>query len=251
MNVYNKKQLPSWMMMNDQTSKHWMTSGDVDMEMSEREIQTAIKECPRKPQKWDGPLLNPDLPRIATMPKPCNDLAMKKPELRLKHQACEINGFNLAGMKVSGCDMYNYLPPDVVTPSRKPVPKTILPEYAHCLQPGGMKYTDCQMACYAYPEQGGVCETLTKGLSQTQRRLLFQALKSGKPVEPPPPATEVNVEATLKSVKPGVIEISYVDPNTNTPKVVTKTLVDMYKPNDKVSVIIAKPAGTFLGFNRK
>jgi hypothetical protein len=244
MSVYNKKKLPSWMMMNDQTSKHWMTSGDVDMELSESMKNKAIQNCPKYIQKWDGP-------KEQYTTGHCNTVAIERPELKLKHQACETGGLTVSTLGVSGCDMYNYLPVGVRTPRGTIVPKTILPEYAHCLKPDGMKYTDCQMACYAYPEQGGPCETLTKGLSKTQRALLFKALKSGKPVEPPPPAATVNVEATLKSVKPGVIEISYVDPNTNMPKVVTKTLVDMYKPNDKVSVIIAKPAGTFLGFNRK
>jgi hypothetical protein len=222
-----------------------MTSGDVDMELSEGMRNNLIRDCPKYIQKWDGPLEQYTTGH-------CNEVAMKSPELKLKHPACEKGGLTRStGYGISGCDMYNYLPLGVNTPANKPVPKTLLPEYAHCLQPDGMKYTDCQMACYAYPEQGGMCEPLTKGLSKTQRAVLFKALKTGKPVEPPPPATEVNVEATLKSVKPGVVEISYVDPNTNKPKVVTKTLVDMYKPNDTVSVIIAKPAGTFLGFNRK
>lgn len=240
MKVYNKKQLPSWMMMNDPPGKHWMTSGDVDMELSNNLMVRLSRSCPRTPNSWDGP----GLPGKA---KACNEAAIQQPELRLKHKACEQNGLSLGFKDRSGCDMYNYLPVGVY--ARTPGPKTILPEYAHCLKPDGMKYTDCQMACYAYPRQGGPCETLTKGLSETERARLFNALKTGEPVEPP--VTEVNVEATLTSVEPGVIEISYVDPNTNNPIVVAKTLVDMYKPNDKVSVIIAKPTGTFIGFNKK
>lgn len=239
--IYNKKQLPSWMMMNDQTSKHWMTSGDVDAEITESGLQGCLKMY----TNW-----NPRNPirTVYSRPENCNTQAVARPEIQLKHEACiKLNRKNQLFKQDSigtyaACDMYNW---------DNKSNGNIFPEYAHCLKPGGMQYTDCQIACYGYPDQKG-CESIkAMGLNEIQRKKIMRSLELGKPITPPEPATKVNVEATLKSVKPGVVEISYVDPNTNTPKVVTKTLVDIYKPNDTVSVIIAKPAGTFLGFNRK
>jgi hypothetical protein len=193
---------------------------------------------------------NPDRRWLRRGKGECDERAMAYPERKMKQKLCS-SGSNSPWLVKMGspedkneniqamCDMYT-------SPSG-----TILPEYAHCVKPGGLQYTDCQIACYGYPEQKG-CEAIkAMGLSEFQRKKIINSLKFGKPINPPAPATKVNVEATLKSVKPGAIEISYTDPNTQKPTVVTKTLVDMYKPNDSVSVIIAKPAGTFLGFHRK
>jgi len=243
-----KMPVPSWMKMNDMLIAYDTRMEDAELSQEEKN-DMLIRNCtfnsdsvtgwyPRNPgRKW------------SRQTSKCSEGAMKQPELKMKHLLCQKAGSTAPLVRTDPrnkdidvqavCDMYN-LPGE-----------TIFPEYAHCVKPGGLQYTDCQIACYGYPEQKG-CEAIkAMGLSEAQRKSIIWSLKSGKPINPPAPATKVNVEATLKSVKPGVIEISYTDPNTNTPKVVTKTLADMYKPNDKVSVIIAKPAGTFLGFNRK
>ena len=239
-----KMPVPSWMKMNDVLIAYETRMDDAENAIEEytqeQKDESLVRNCSFTSTSWRG--------RDYTRKRPneCNDTAMQKPELKLRHTACKkLSGpsYKLVTKMTYGtfapCDMYD-------SPGG-----TIFPEYAYCLKPGGMQYTDCQLACYAFPDQPG-CEAIkSMNLSEFQRRKIISSLKSGKPITPPAPATKVNVEATLKSVKPGAIEISYTDPNTNKPTVVTKTLVDMYKPNDSVSVIIAKPAGTFLGFNRK
>jgi hypothetical protein len=191
---------------------------------------------------------NPSRP-VISKPGKCNIAAAARPDLQLRHEVCKKTAYRGkftqkgVGQEIyAGCDMYNW---DNTSNGK------VFPEYAHCIKPGGMQYTDCQIACYGYPDQEG-CEAIkAMNLSEIQRQKVIRSLQLGKPITPPAPATKVNVEATLKSVTPGAIEISYTDPNTQKPMVVTKTLVDMYKPNDSVSIIIAKPAGTFLGFNKK
>jgi hypothetical protein len=246
-----KMPVPSWMKMNDM-----LIAYDTRMEDAENNIEEFTEEekdlmlqnkCTLSTLNW--------YPRNAgkkweSRKSECSEGAMKKPELQLRKAVCNKAGDVYRVPLVESdrrdknidiqamCDMYNF-------PG-----ETIFPEYAHCLKPGGMQYTDCQMACYGYPEQKG-CEAIkAMNLNDLQRRAILKSLKSGKPILPPAPATKVNVNATLKSVKPGVVEISYTDPNTNKSKVVTKTLVDLYKPGDTVTVIIAKPAGTFLGIKK-
>lgn len=129
----------------------------------------------------------------------------------------------------------------------------IFPEYAYCLQPGGMNNANCQLACYAFPDQIG-CESIkAMKLTEAQRRSKINAIKFPKPGPKPAPApeTKVVVDASIKTVTPGTVAVSFTDPKTKKPTVVSKSLVDMYKPSEKVSVIISSPSGTFLGINKK
>jgi hypothetical protein len=248
-----KMPVPSWMKMNDM-----LIAYDTRMEDAENTIENfseeeknemLINSCAHTSSSVTGWYPRNPGAIWSRQTSRCSEGAMKKPELQMKHLLCQKAGSTAPLVRTDPrnknidiqavCDMYNF-------PG-----ETIFPEYAHCVKPGGLQYTDCQIACYGYPDQKG-CEAIkAMGLSEAQRKSIIWSLKSGKPIKPPAPATKVNVEATLKSVKPGAIEISYTDPNTKTSKVVTKTLVDMYKPGDSVAVIIAKPAGTFLGFHRK
>jgi hypothetical protein len=55
----------------------------------------------------------------------------------------------------------------------------------------------------------------------------------------------------MKSVTPTAVEFSYVDPNTKKPVVAKKTLVDMYKPSDKVTVVLGKKTSKFVDLRKK
>lgn len=176
MKVYNKKQLPSWMMMNDPPGKHWMTSGDVDMELSPnpkwadfankdlsdmdriklRQLRTKCSYAPY----WKG--------EVESVFK-CNETAMTKPELQTRHATCEgIADASSAFTSRSydyGCNMYN----------NKGI---IFPEYKHCLTKDGLaKNYDCQLACYVYPNQKG-CETVAS-MTLAQRKKEFEDKKKG------------------------------------------------------------------------
>ena len=129
----------------------------------------------------------------------------------------------------------------------------IFPEYAYCLQPGAMNNKNCQLACYAFPDQIG-CESIkAMNLTEAQRRSKINAIKFPKPAPKPTPVPETKmvVDASIKTVTPGTVAVSFTDPKTKKPTIVSKSLVDMYKPSEKVSVIISSPSGTFLGINKK
>jgi hypothetical protein len=166
----SKKQLPSWMMMNDVTSKHWMTSADIDMEVSKKigwldftnpnvtveergELDRTRTKC--TPQSnW-----NPSNESI----NKCNETAMTKSEIKVKHAACEFAADSTSRFAPNkknrlphACDMYSAFD------------GKIFPEYKHCLTKDGLKNNyDCQLACYMYPTQKG-CESVAN-MTETQR----------------------------------------------------------------------------------
>jgi hypothetical protein len=247
-----KKQLPSWMMMND--TKHWMTSSDVDMEYSKGQIDDGV---------------NPDELYVLTTScgggggwftgddteySVCNYAANTYPELNLRHAACTKEARTAAisgryprdslGPKHRMCNMYSQQN------------KTVYPEYAKCLQPGGMDALDCQKACYTYPNQPG-CEAIKAIVDkmtpvQRQKKLKEIIVSEGSILPYDPKAEEtVVVAASMRSVTPTAVQFSYVDPKTKKSVVVKKTLVDMYKPTDKVTVVLGKKTNKFVGLQKK
>jgi hypothetical protein len=76
-----------------------------------------------------------------------------------------------------------------------------------------------------------------------------------KPPAPKPPAPvpeeTVVIAASMKSVTPTAVQFAYVDPKTKKSVVVKKTLVDMYKPTDKVTVVLGKKTNKFVGLQKK
>jgi len=251
----SKNVLPSWMMMNN-TSKHWMTSDDVDMEFSKDQIDDGINPD----EKWilensceTGGWIGED-----DQYKVCNYAAYVHPELNLRHVACNKEAKTAAnrgvyprdylGSKYRMCHMYSQQN------------KTVYPEYAKCLKPGGMNNLDCQKACYTYPDQPG-CEAIkaiVDGMTAVERRQkikdIIAAEKAPTPVPPPPPAPvpeeTVVIAASMKSVTPTAVQFSYVDPKTKKSVTVNKTLVDMYKPTDKVTVVLGKKTNKFVGLQK-
>jgi hypothetical protein len=273
MSVYNpgKKSLPSWMMMNEQTSKHWMNSLDVDMEISGKdagmteatiadgisyiEILRLRGSCSLD-DNWELNNLSQKESRA------CDTVAMKYPEVNLRHVPCyrSIRRASMGGgggdESYRGCNMYSS------------INGKLYPEYAKCLKPGGMDDLDCQRVCYTYPNQKG-CETLTAGLDRSQLVKKLREIGKGpkpedlpaptppapKPPAPKPPAPvpeeTVVIAASMKSVTPTAVQFAYVDPKTKKSVVVKKTLVDMYKPTDKVTVVLGKKTNKFVGLQKK
>jgi hypothetical protein len=247
-----KNALPSWMMMND--TKHWMTSSDVDMEYSQAQIDDGI---------------NPDELMVLTdscandagwvsanddQYKVCNYAANLYPEKKFRHIACSQEARNAAltgtyprsslGVKFRMCNMYSQQN------------KTVYPEYAKCLEPGGMDALDCQKACYTYPDQPG-CEAIKAIVDkmtpvQRQKKLKEIIVGEGSILPYDPTAEEtVVIAASMKSVTPTAVQFSYVDPKTKKTVVAKKTLVDMYKPTDKVTVVLGKKTSKFVGLQKK
>jgi hypothetical protein len=247
------------MMMNEQTSKPWMNSLGVDMEisgvdlggMTEATIADGISDLEilrlrascTWPDSWE-------LNKKQKESRSCDTVAMKYPETNMRHTSCyraiQKAYMGAAGDEsVRGCNMYS------------PISGELYPEYAKCMKPGGMDDLDCQRTCYAYPTQKG-CETLTAGLNRSQLvKKLWEIEKGPKPDDlpspPPPPAPEetVVIAASMKSVTPTAVQFSYVDPKTKKSVVVKKTLVDMYKPTDKVTVVLGKKTNKFVGLRKK
>lgn len=264
MSVYNpgKKSLPSWMMMNEQTSKHWMNSYDRDMEitgkdagMTEATIADGLSELEILRLRGSCSLVdNWELNSLSQKEsRACDTVAMKYPEANMRHEACyrsmERSSMGVAdgSEKVTrGCNMYS------------PINGKLYPEYAKCLKPGGVDDLHCQRVCYTYPNQKG-CETLTAGLDRSQlSKKLREIGKGPKPEDlpaptPPPPVPEetVVIAASMKSVTPTAVQFAYVDPKTKKSVVVKKTLVDMYKPTDKVTVVLGKKTNKFVGLQKK
>ena len=247
-----KNALPSWMMMND--TKHWMMSSNVDMEYSKGQIDDGInpdelyvltRHCGDGGSWFTG-----DDSEYAV----CNYAANTYPELDLRHLACGKEARTAAisgkyprpslGPKHRMCNMYSQQN------------KTVYPEYAKCLQPGGMDALDCQKACYTYPDQPG-CEAIKPIVDkmtpvQRQKKLKEIVLADGGRLPYDPKAEEtVVVAASMKSVTPTAVQFSYVDPKTKKSVVVKKTLVDMYKPTDKVAVVLNKKTNNFVGLQKK
>lgn len=265
MSVYTptKKSLPSWMMMNEQTSKPWMNSLGVDMEisgvdlggMTEATIADGLSELEilrlrggcEWPESWE-------LTKKQKESRSCDTVAMKYPEANMRHTSC-YKAIHKAYMgaagdeSVRGCNMYS------------PISGKLYPEYSKCMKPGGMDDLDCQRTCYTYPKQKG-CETLTAGLNRLQLVKKLQEIEKGprpedipSPTPPPPPTPApegtVAIAASIKSVTPTAVQFSYVDPKTKKSVVVKKTLVDMYKPTDKVTVVLGKNTNKFVDLRKK
>lgn len=249
-----KKQLPSWMMMNDTTSNHWMTSSDVDMELAIGQLTDGISE-------GDAAILtssckNEDSWIRATDREysACNQASFMYPDLKLRHIACDNEAVDATrgryprphrGPKVRMCNFSSQQN------------KTVYPEYAKCLKPDGMNNLDCQKACYTYPDQPG-CEAIkaiVDGMTPAQRQQkikdIIAAEKAPPPAPAPAPEETVVVAASMKSVTPTAVQFSYVDPKTKKSVVVKKTLVDMYKPTDKVTVILGKKTNKFVDLRKK
>ncbi len=165
----SKKQLPSWMMMNDVTSQHWMTSGDIDMEVSKKIgwLDFTNPNLTRQEREYlDDTRMNcysyaSWRPEVESTYK-CNETAMTKPEIKVKHATCEraayaSGRFGGANKRLPhACDMYSA------------IDGKIFPEYKHCLTKDGLKNNyDCQLACYMYPTQKG-CESVAN-MTDAQR----------------------------------------------------------------------------------
>lgn len=247
-----KNALPSWMMMND--TKHWMTSSDVDMEYSKGQIDDGINP--------DELMVLTDhcgdgggwVTSLDTDYAVCNYAANSYPEQNFRHFACSkeartaaLSGYyprSSLGPKHRMCNMYSQQN------------KTVYPEYAKCLKPGGMDALDCQKACYTYPDQPG-CEAIKAIVDemtpvQRQKKLKEIIVAEGSILPYDPRAEEtVVVAASMKSVTPTAVQFSYVDPKTKKSVVVKKTLVDMYKPTDKVTVVLGKKTNKFVGLQKK
>ena len=276
MQVYTptKKSLPSWMMMNEQTSQHWMNSLGVDMEItgkdlgfSQADIDDGISQ--RESAKLQH-MCNEDHPwSLARMTnqkvsRACDSAAMKYPEFVIRHAACHramTNVMNIgvpsthAGKNDFSCSMYS------------PISGKMYPEYAKCLKSDAVDNVDCRRTCYVYPNQKG-CELIVAGLSAEERASKLRELSASmspddvpqpmKPGDDPPqpkpepvPEPTVIIAASMRSVSPTAVQFAYVDPKTKKAVVVKKTLVDMYKPTDRVTVVLDKKTNKFVGLRKK
>ena len=258
-----KKSLPSWMMMNEQTSQHWMNSLGIDMEITGKDMTFSqadiddglnpaeihrLQSACYQDTNWDLSFTSQKESRA------CDSAAMKYPEYNIRHTPCH---------KAIETVIRDGTPPD---PNRRntfscsmysPINGKLYPEYAKCLQPDGVDNIDCQRTCYVYPNQKG-CETIVAGLSVEDRISKLRALGNGlKPGDVPEPETEpapeptVVIAASMRSVSPTAVQFAYVDPKTKKAVVVKKTLVDMYKPTDKVTVVLDKKTNKFVGLRKK
>jgi len=256
-----KKAVPSWMRMNDTNDKHWMNSFDVDMEINgtdksftQKNIDDGLDEHDiNKLQRVCYSDTDWKLMGIQKTSRACDLGAVKYPEYHIRHTPCQdyLTRLIKAGVpnkywpNLEGCNMYS------------PVSKKIYPEYEKCLKPDAVDNIDCMRQCYAYPNQVG-CETIVAGLSAEERVSRIRALGPGpKPgvfIEPEPetpPEETMVVAASMRSVSPTAINFAYMDPKTNKAVVVKKTLVDMYKPTDKVAVVLNKKTKNFVGLQKK
>jgi len=250
------------MMMNEQTSKHWMNSFDVDMEINgkdgmftqadlddgitDRERRLLQGRCIRD-SDWNFAMTYQKTSRA------CDLAAMKYPEFNIRHAPCyaalqeiiSTGAPTRSGNHDNSCNMYS------------PVSGKLYPEFAKCLKPEAVDDADCQRQCYAYPNQVG-CETIVAGLSAEDRLSKLRALGPGirpgdvpEPEPETPPEETVVISASMRSVSPTAINFAYMDPKTKKAVVVKKTLVDMYKPTDKVAVVLNKKTKNFVGLQKK
>ena len=124
-----KKQIPSWMRMNDKSSRHWMTS-DVDMELTPEE-QNARTDCIGL-NFWNE------------IDHGCENTARREPELKLRERMCKFKVDEDRGYADEWCGMYDGN-------------GTVFPEFADCLTPEGKMNTKCKLMCSGRPSQPG-CE---------------------------------------------------------------------------------------------
>lgn len=159
-----KNAMPFWMMMNDvdmelSPNPKWADFANKDLSDMDRIKLLQMKtKCELQPT-WD----------IESVYK-CNETAMTKPELQVRHAACEyaskrVSAFDMRKKGYTVCNMYNNN-------------GVIFPEYKHCLTKDGLaKNYDCQLACYVYPNQKG-CESVA-GMTTAQRQKAFKDKKDG------------------------------------------------------------------------
>ena len=271
-----KKSLPSWMMMNEQTSQHWMNSLSVDMEItgkdlgfSQADIDDGISQ--RDLAKFQHMCTEDHLWTLNTnltnqkVSRACDSAAMKYPEFVIRHAACHRAMTNVMNtgkpstfrdLNDLSCSMYS------------PISGEMYPEYAKCLKSDAVDNVDCRRTCYVYPNQKG-CELIVAGLSAEERATKLRELSASmspddvpQPMRPgdalppniepvPEPEPTVVIAASMRSVSPTAVQFAYVDPKTNKAVVVKKTLVDMYKPTDKVTVVLDKKTNKFVGLRKK
>jgi hypothetical protein len=229
-----------------------LSQADIDDGLDARELRSLNTVC-QFPEAWK--LWGKGGNNGQKSDRTCDLAAMKYPETNLRHAACYraigkgwkgLDGVsNFTYPPLDGCNMYSS------------VNGQIFPEYSKCLKPDGVNDPDCQRTCYVYPNQVG-CEAIVAGLSPKDRLAKLHDLGEGpKHTEisslPPAPVPEetVVIAASMKSVTPTAVQFSYVDPKTKKSVVVKKTLVDMYKPTDKVSVVLGKKTNKFVGLNKK
>jgi len=235
-----------------------MTSSDADMEYSIDQIQDGINAD----EKWilengcknSGAWIRASDGQYSA----CNEAANLYPDLKLRHIACNEEARQVVSMGRYPDERFgpNYRVCRFVSQQTKKV----YPEYAKCLMPGGMVALDCQKACYTYPDQPG-CEAIkaiVDGMTAAERRQKIKEIAAAEKAPPPPPPTPtpvpeetVVIAASMKSVTPTAVQFSYVDPKTKKSVTVNKTLVDMYKPTDKVTVVLGKKTNKFVGLQKK
>jgi hypothetical protein len=93
---------------------------------------------------------------------------------------------------------------------------------------------------------------MTKTQIQQKIKDIIAAEKAPPPPPPAPvPEETVVIAASMRSVTPTAVQFAYVDPKTKKSVVVKKTLVDMYKPTDKVTVVLGKKTNKFVGLQKK
>jgi hypothetical protein len=249
-----------------------MTSNDVDMEampideledgISPDELYILEKTCKNSGEWYSA---------SGNTYRKCNSASLMYPDLKLRHIACNEEARNIITMdrypRASGGPMLRMC--NFANQQNK-----VYPEYAKCLQPGGRNALDCQKACYVYPDQPG-CEAIkaiVSGMTAAERRQKIKdiaaaekaaerrqqikdiaAAEKAPPPPPPAPVPEetVVIAASMRSVTPTAVQFAYVDPKTKKSVVVKKTLVDMYKPTDKVTVVLGKKTNKFIGLRKK
>lgn len=248
----SKKQLPSWMMMNDNTGKHWLTSNDTDMELEFSRVVDGIDDEDRNlidcGNRWNW------VRSVNTTYSACHEASKLYPEEKFRHKACDAEALTVV--------KFNRYPFERQGPNYRMCrfvsqqTQEVYPEYDHCFKSGGMDNLDCQKVCYTYPGQPGceaikaIVDKMTPAQRQQKIKDIVDAEKA-KPTPVPVPEETVVIAASMKSVTPTAVQFSYVDPKTKKSVVVKKTLVDMYKPTDKVTVVLGKKTNKFVGLQKK
>lgn len=170
MSAYNltKNAMPFWMMndadMELSPNPKWSDFANKDLSDQDRLALIrlrAVNNCSSHPPSW----------KVENEPtQKCNEIAMAKPELQIRHATCEgvatSDPTTDRALRSSyGCNMY----------SDKGI---IFPEYKHCLTKDGIaKNYDCQLACHMYPNQKG-CETVAS-MTLAQRKKNYEDTQKG------------------------------------------------------------------------
>jgi len=126
--IPSKKQIPSWMRMNDNSSRHWMTSYDVDMEVTSAQD---IESCRRDYVQGK-----------------CNAIADANPELKLRNYLCKYLTDQGNGGRAPYCTMSGDS-------------TSVYPEYMPCVNSDGttdLSKPECKLACSENKNQLG-CST--------------------------------------------------------------------------------------------